>query len=152
MRSIWRFFPYFVVAAMAVVVAVNGVLVVSALRTSPGKSGEGFALSNHYDAVLAQAEREAALGWTVIARVDADGRPAVALADRAGASLQGAAVVATARRPLGDPDARVLVFREAGSGRYVADAALPLAGQWDLTLSASAGGQELAATRRVIVH
>ncbi len=37
-------------------------MVYAALHTLPGKAGgdEGFELSNHYDTVLEQAEREAA--------------------------------------------------------------------------------------------
>ena len=45
---------------------VNAGLVYAALHSFPGKAGdEGFALSNHYDAVLEREQREAALGWTV---------------------------------------------------------------------------------------
>ena len=73
-RSVWRFFPWLVVAAMGVVVAVNAGMIYSALHTFPGKTGnDGFDLSNHYDAVLDQAQRAAALGWTMLARADGTG-------------------------------------------------------------------------------
>ncbi len=152
-RSAWRFFPLGIVLAMTIVVAVNGGLIYAALHSFPGKAGdEGFALSNHYDSVLEQARHEAALGWTILVRTDDAGRPVVVLTDRGNAPLRGAAVAALAARPVGAEDSRPLVFSETDAGRYVADAALPGRGQWDLTLSASANGHDMAATRRVIVR
>ncbi|MEJ0015244.1 MAG: FixH family protein [Acetobacteraceae bacterium] len=152
MRTAWRFFPLAITAAIGLVVVVNGAMVYAALRSSPGQAGEGFALSNHYDAILADAARDAALGWEVAARTDGDGRAVVALTGRDGAPLAGASLAGIARRPLGPPDARNLVFQEAGAGRFVADVVLPSAGQWELTLTATADGHATAVTRRVIVH
>jgi nitrogen fixation protein FixH len=153
-RSVWRFFPLAVIVSMAVVVAVNAGMVYVALHSFPGATGgdEGFALSNHYDTVLDHARRDAALGWNVSAQADDTGRAVVVLTDRQGAALQGAAVEASAERPLGAPETRALTFHEEDAGRYVADVALPLRGQWELTLTASAEGHIMAATRRVIVR
>lgn len=153
-RSAWRYFPLAVIVSMAVVIAVNAGMVYAALYSFPGAAGgdEGFALSNHYDTVLAQAQHEAALGWTVAAQTDNAGRPVVTLANRDGAPLHGASVTATAERPLGAPQTRALAFRETAVGRYEADAALPMQGQWELTLTASSDGQTMAVTRRVIVR
>jgi nitrogen fixation protein FixH len=151
--SRWRFFPAAVAVAMGVVVAVNGGLIFAALHSFPGKVGsEGFALSNHYDAVLDREQRDAALGWTVQARTDETGRPVVTLTDRDGAPLRGAAVTATAERPLGAAATQVLAFREIADGRYLADAVLTAPGQWDLSVSAYAGEHDVAATRRIIVR
>jgi nitrogen fixation protein FixH len=153
MKSMWRFFPLAVAAGLGVVIAVNAGMVYTALHSFPGQAGaEDFALSNHYDAVLDREQAEAALGWTLVARTDDAGRPEVALTDRDGASLRGASVAATAERPLGAPEQRALAFHEVAAGRYVADAVLPMPGQWELTLSASQLGHDMAATRRVIVH
>ncbi len=153
MRSPWRFFPQAMIAALGVVVLVNAGMVYAALHSFPGKAGdEGFELSNHYDAVLDREQREASLGWTLIAETDATGRPEIELTERDGSPLRGASVAASAERPLGEPERRTLVFHEAGAGRYVADAVLPAPGQWELTLLASSGGHDIAATRRVIVH
>ena len=85
-------------------------------------------------------------------RTDAAGRPEVTLTDRDGSPLRGASVAASAERPLGAPERRALVFHETEAGRYVADAVLPTPGQWELTLSASLGGHDMAVTRRVIVR
>jgi len=73
------------------------------------------------------------------------------LTDRSGAPLRDAQVQATAERPLGPPETTHLVFRAEGAGRYVADAALTMPGQWELQLSASAQGHTIAATRRIVV-
>ena len=148
---------------------INGLMTLSGawdkLRTDPGlrfsvtavgfygmAGNEGFELSNQYDAVLDHAQRMAELGWTMRAQADAAGTPEVTLTDRDGAPLTGATVAAAAERPLGDPATRRLAFHEGTAGRYVADAALPLPGQWDLTLSASADGHTMAATRRIVVR
>ena len=150
-RSAWRLFPWAVMAAMGVVVAVNAGMVFAALHTFPGHAGDqGFALSNHYDAVLDRAGQYAALGWDLSATAG-DGRAVVTLRDRAGSIVDGAVIVATAARPLGASEVRQLNFREI-SGRYVADEVLPLPGQWELTITATQAGHDFAATRRVLVH
>jgi nitrogen fixation protein FixH len=152
-RSVWRLFPWLVAASMGVVVVVNAGMIFAALASFPGKTGnDGFDLSNQYDAVLDHAQRAAELGWTMLARTDGTGRPEVTLTDRQGSPLTGASVAAAAERPLGAPETQRLVFHETDAGRYVADTALPLRGQWDLTLSASAGASQVAATRRIIVR
>ena len=149
----WRFFPWLVAAGIGVVVMVNAALVYAALASFPGKTGDaGFELSNKYDAVLDRARREADLGWAVSARTDGFGRPEVILIDRQGSPLRGALVAASARRPVGAADMHRLEFHEAAAGKYVADTTLTEPGQWDLTLKASAGGREVAATRRIIVQ
>jgi nitrogen fixation protein FixH len=102
--------------------------------------------------VIADVEQQAALGWTLDARAAADGRAFVALADHSGAPLTGAHLEAVAERPLGSAHSIALAFREQAPGRYVADLPLGLPGQWDLSLTANAGGHEVVTTRRVVVR
>ena len=152
-RNIWRFFPWFIAMGMSVVVAVNFGMAYTALHTFPGiPGGDGFDLSNHYNAVLDRVKQEAALGWAVRAEIDPAGRPVVVLTDRSGAALSGAGIEATAQRPLGDPRTTDVRFSEIAPGRYVGTGALEEKGQWDLLLSATAGGHELSATRRIVVR
>lgn len=153
-RTRWRYFPLAVIIAMGVVVAANVGMVYAALDSFPGAAGddESFELSNHYDTVLDQAQREAALGWTVSAQADDTRRPVVVLIGRDGAPLGGVSLSGSAERPVGVPHTYRLQFLQVGQGRYVADAALPLPGQWDLTLSASVEGHSMAVTRRIIVR
>ena len=149
--SAWLLFPWAVAAAILLVVAVNAGMVFAALHTFPGQAGdEGFALSNHYDAVLDREARQASLGWSLSAAAD-DGRAVVTLLAASGAPITGATIAAAAERPLGASDMRRLNFHEI-AGRYVADAPLPLSGQWELTITATQAGHDFAATRRVFVH
>ncbi len=153
-RTPWRFFPLGLVLSIGVVVVVNAGMIYAALHTFPGAAGddESFALSNHYDTVLEQAQRVAALGWVVTAETDGAGKVVVTLAARDGVPLGGALLTGSAERPLGTPQTYAVRFAEAAHGHYVADAPLPLPGQWDVTLSASVGNSAMAVTRRVIVR
>lgn len=151
--SMWRYYPWFVAAAMSVVIVVNIGMVTAALRTFPGQAGGGgFDLSNRYNAVIAHTHEQASLGWTVQAEIDPAGHPVLHLIDAHGVALAGATVTATAERPLGDSQTTPIAFRDAGGGRYVGDVALPTHGQWQLLLSAVARGQELTTTKRIIVR
>jgi nitrogen fixation protein FixH len=153
LRSAWHWFPWLVGAAIGVVVAVNAGMIYLAVAGFPGRVGkEGFDLSNHYNTVLDQARRDTELGWTILVRADGAGRAEVSLTDRKGSPLSGASVAASAARPLGTQQIHRLIFHEATAGRYVADVTLTSPGQWDLTLFAAAVGQEMVATRRIIVR
>ncbi len=149
-RSGWRFFPWYVAGALGVVMAVNGVLVWFAVESFPGlATNGGFDVSNRYDRVLAAADRQAALGWTVQDTL-VEGRPVVTLSGRDGAPLIGASVAATAERPVGAAVAVPLAFHATGPGRFEADAALAL-GKWELDLTVTAGGHEYHTVRRLVV-
>jgi len=152
-RNLWRYFPWFVTAAMSVVIGVNGFMAYTALHTFPGNAGsDGFDLSNHYNQVLARVRQEAALGWEIRAEVDPAGHPIVVLTDRSGTALAGAGIAATAQRPLGDPRATDIRFSEIAPGRYGSGTVLDEKGQWDLALSATSGGREYSTTRRIVVR
>jgi len=152
-RSPWRLFPWAVAGFMSIVVAVNLGMVWSALHSFPGQAGgDGFDLSNRYDAVLARVAVQSALGWSVAAGIDPAGHVVVHVADQSHAALAGAALEGIARRPLGAPEETKLAFRETTPGRYVAEAPLEAKGQWEVLLSVSALGHDTAATRRVIVR
>jgi nitrogen fixation protein FixH len=151
--NLWPYFPWFITAGMAVVIGVNFFMAYSALHTFPGKAGgDGFDLSNRYNLVIDHMKQEAALGWAVTAEVDPAGHPVVVLRDRSGGVLAGAAIEATAHRPLGDPRITAVRFAETSPGRYFGAAALDERGQWELQLSATAGGHEISTTRRIVVR
>jgi nitrogen fixation protein FixH len=149
-RSAWRWFPWAMIGALGIVVVVNFGMVWAALRTFPGVAQtDVFDESNKYDAVLAEAQKEAALGWSVKAAAT-DARVTVSLTNRSGGALAGAQVTATALRPLGPDHTTALTFREVTPGTYHAEAALGN-GQWDLRVAISTGGKTLHTTRRVVV-
>ena len=68
-RTVWRFFPWSSPPASASSMVVNFAMMGMAVRSFPGlATTNGFDHSNGYDQVLAAAERQAALGWTVRGR------------------------------------------------------------------------------------
>ncbi len=152
-QSRWRYFPWIIAAGMSVVVAVNIGMVTFALRTFPGQApgGEGFDLSNRYNQVIDRVHAEAALGWKIGAAADDTGHPVLLLTNADHAPLAHAQIGATADRPLGSASTTRVAFNETTPGRYVGDVALPLPGQWEVLLTASADGHHVTATRRVVV-
>ncbi len=149
----WRRYPWIIALGMSVVIAVNIGMITAALRTFPGTAsgGEGFDLSNRYNAVIERTQQQASLGWTIEAVADAEGHPALDLKDATGAPLTGASIAASVQRPVGAEHTTMMAFHEVRPGRYAGDAALPLPGQWLVLLTASARGHEVTATRRIVV-
>jgi nitrogen fixation protein FixH len=149
-RTAWRYFPHASIAALAVVVIVNGYMVWAALHTFPGVAAlDVFSHSNAYDEVLAQAKLEAALGWSV-QPLGESRAPLLTLTGPDGQPMTGATVAAQARRPLGPDMTTPLTFFESAPGRYVAAESLPALGQWELRLTIGKDGNTLHATRRVV--
>jgi nitrogen fixation protein FixH len=147
-RSAW--IPWVFVGGMGIVVAVNAVLIVLALSTFTGTTvPRAFERGRQYDLVLAEAARQAALGWqvevalngnslTVTAR-DAEGRPLIA-------TVEGAL-----HRPLQDL-ALPVGFQPVGSGRWAGIADIPLPGQWEARITVTApDGRHKDVTRRIFV-
>jgi nitrogen fixation protein FixH len=149
-RSAWRYFPHALIAGLGLVVLVNVGMVWWALSTFPGVAAlDVFDHSNAYDEVLAQAAQEAALGWQ-IAPFGEVPAPMLTLAEQDGRPLVGAVVMAEARRPLGPDMSTRLAFAETAPGRYMAQAPLPAAGQWELRLVVTRDANTLHATRRIV--
>jgi nitrogen fixation protein FixH len=149
--NVWRWFPFWLIAAMGIVFVVNGYMVYDAYHTFPGIAGtDGFDLSNQYKRVLATAQQQAALGWQIEADATDHRFPVLRLTDRAGAPLAASDINAQAERPLGPVEATALTFRAIGDGRYQADTSL-VSGQWDIMLTVHADGRQYSATRRLVV-
>ena len=146
----WKHFPRYMIAVMLFVAIVNARFIMIAVATFPGAaSNDDFDTSNRYNAVMEAAARQDALGWTE--RASAPG--GIATLDLSGpdkAPLSGAAILATAERPLGTDAAVTIVFHEEGAGHYMAAAALPAAGQYDLKLHISHGDKQVHVTRRIL--
>ena len=147
----WRFFPWYVAAGLGFVMVVNFTMMSIAVRSFPGlATTNGFDNSNGYDHVLAKAERQAALGWTVRDTLD-NARPVVTLMGRAGVPLVDARLAAAVERPLGEGAPAPLAFHAIAPGRFEANAALA-PGQWNLDLTVTAPGGEYHTTRRLVVR
>jgi nitrogen fixation protein FixH len=150
-RFNWNWFPAWLIGAMAMVFLVNAYMVYVALASFPGNTGkDGFELSNDYDRVLAEAGRQAALGWRLDAGLDAARRPVLRVTDRAGQPVA-AEIVSEAERPVGPPETTELRFHMTEAGRYAADATLG-AGQWDVLVTVRSGQRTFTATKRIVVN
>jgi nitrogen fixation protein FixH len=150
-KSLWRLFPYAIVGALGVVIAVNITMAVLAHRSAPGLAVQGsFATSNAYGAIQAEARRQVGLGWSLDVG-HAEGRLVVGLAGQGGAVLPGAALRASASRPVGDEPAIELGMVGDAAGRFRSDVVLPGRGQWDVLFVASHDGRTFRHTRRIVI-
>lgn len=123
-----------------VVIAVNIVMARVAIGSFGGTVVDNsYVASQKYNGWLAEAEKQARLGWTVGAARLADGRLGVTVADN-GVAGTGFAVRAEARHPLGKAASRSLTFVAQGDGLYRARQPLP-AGRWRLSIEISRGAE-----------
>ena len=133
-RTAWRFFPYFIIAGLGLVVAVNIGMAVLAHRSAPGLAVQGsFATSNAYGRIQEESRRQVSLGWSLDVGLK-DGR-----------------LRATATRPVGDGTTLALEMLEVEPGKFRSDIALPGQGQWDVLFVASSEGRNFRHTRRILV-
>jgi nitrogen fixation protein FixH len=84
------------------------------------------------------------MGWS-------EGAAELRLYDRDGKPVQGLSVVATFARPVQEGFDHSAALTEAGPGRYFATVALPLPGQWNMTIEARHGATSYRAATRVFV-
>jgi nitrogen fixation protein FixH len=147
-RSAW--IPWVFVGGMGVVVAVNAVFVWLALSTFTGTTvPRAFERGRQYDLVMAEAARQAALGWQVEVAL-AGNRLTVTAHDAEGRPLT-ATVAGALHRPLQDL-ALPVAFRPVGSGRWTGAAEIPLPGQWEARITVTApDGTHKDVTRRLFV-
>jgi len=128
-----RWIPWAFVGGMAVVVAVNLVLVWFAVTTFTGVTvPRSYERGRGYDAVLAEASRQDALGWRAEVAL-AGGRITVVATDREGRAVHGR-VEGVLLRPLEGTEIP-LAFAPVGGGRWAAEAAPPQRGQWEARLT-----------------
>jgi nitrogen fixation protein FixH len=153
-RGWW--YPWIFVGMFGVVIAVNGIFVFFALDTWTGLTtdhayDEGIA----YNKALAAVAEQQALGWkTAFELKDSGaqrGRLALAIKDHDGRVLSGGKVAAHFIRPTSEGHDFVVDLAPAPDGRYVADIAMPLPGQWDVEIDVSHPQGDYRITRRVII-
>lgn len=137
------------------VLVANGAFVYLALDSFSGLSTENaYQRGLAYNDTLRAAEAQRALGWRVAVRTEAlaGGRHRIAadFADKRGAPVESLAVDGYLRRPTQEGYDRDIALARVGPGRYAAEVALPLAGQWDIVLSArSPAGQRYRLEQRL---
>jgi nitrogen fixation protein FixH len=144
-----RWIPWVFVGGFLVVISANAVLVTAALRSYSGAiTTSAYDRGREYGEILAEAERQRALGW------------------RAAVMLQGDAVVVTVRTAEGTPlpaDATVtgrlqrpldqsslpLAFTPAAAGTWHATATPP-AGAWDAVMTVTRSTDRLDLRVRLV--
>ncbi len=147
-RYLWVVFPLM----FLFVASANGALVYFAMTSWPGLAYENASeRGRKFNRVLAEEEKESALGWTFGLRYS-DGAVIVDARDRDGQVLVDLQLAGTLVRPLGGTDDRKLEFRPAGPGKYEAVAELPLKGQWEVRLVADRMGDRSHSATRFVVR
>ena len=125
------------VGGFGVVIAVNLVIASFAVGSFHGTVVDNsYVASQKYNGWLAQAAASEALGWQAVPQRRADGRVVVETL----MVPEGAALTATAERPLGAREDTALTFVAEDGDRWVSTA--PLApGRWRLRMAIRAGKQ-----------
>jgi nitrogen fixation protein FixH len=154
--------PWIFVGAMAVVVAVNAVMISFAVGSWTGLSvPKPYERGVAYNRVLAAQHRQDALGWRLEAEVAPgagadrpDGARLITL--RAvgpdGAPLPGLGLEARLVRPIEVLPDLPVAFRPAGPGLYVAEVVPAKPGQWDLRVDAARGGDRFHLVQRLVLR
>lgn len=144
-----RWIPWVFVAGFGVVVAVNAILITAAVTTFTGTTTAGaYDRGLGYGAVLAEAERQRALGWrTAVTRVGETVQVAVRQPD--GTPLPAdAAVTGFLQRPL-ERTAVPLVFQPMAPGGWRAPVEAPAPGAWEAVLTVTRGADRLELRERL---
>lgn len=154
-------YPWLFVAAFALVIGVNGVMIKLAVGSFSGlQTAHPYERGLDYNATIAAARAQAELGWQVefaateTSRDQAGGRTVAVTAqflDRNGRPLTGLQVRALLLRPAAQGYDLEIDLAEQGGGRYAAETALPLPGQWDLTIIAHSGAESWQESRRILL-
>jgi len=154
-----RWIPWAFVGFFAVVFLANGLLITFAFTSWTGLDGaDAYRRGVHYNAALAAAAHQDALGWhSRIAFADQGGRAGrieFQLTDRSGAPVRHAAVKAMIVRPTAAGHDFTEPLDESAPGRYAAIVAFPMAGQWEVRVLAEshdADQDRFAAVARIMV-
>ena len=155
--SSYRWFPWAIAGAMALVVAVNLVLAYFAVSSAPRLvTAHPFDEGNGYNAVLDAAARQDALGWQTQLRVEkrvaTHGVLSAIIDDRAGKPLPGLSVSIQIDRPVGARGEQIIDLKETAPGHYEAPAEFGELGQWELRLVARRGDALYEFSQRVVLE
>ncbi len=155
-RGWW--YPWIFVAGMALVVAVNGVLVVYAVGTFPGlETDDHYRKGLAYNDNLAGARAQDALGWhmdlafVAVESAARSGDLVVRFSDADGRPIEDLEVRVLLVRPTHEGFDDGVALDHRGAGTYAAFVAPPLAGQWEVRVQAFRGDQVYQGVERIQV-
>ena len=153
-RFTGRQFLAILVAAFALVSAVNGLLIWYAVSSWSGLvSDSAYAEGLGFDRVLAASRAEAALGWKGTITYDPVGRIVFQLLDAKGQPLSRMGVSMIMLRPTREGFDRSAPLRETMPGQYEVGLHPPLPGVWDVrVIVASQGQTRFHAEQRIMVQ
>ncbi len=150
-RTGWNWFPWIMMAMIGVTIGANVVLIVFAGQTFPGAVEQNaFDRGNHYNAIMAAAEKQGDLGWHVVIKVEGD-RLRVALSDRDGVPLGEVTGTVALHRPVGTETVEKTTLVAEADGVYRTADPVPGRGQWDLDLVVTRGSDQYRISKRVLV-
>ena len=151
-----RFIPWIFAAGMALVVAVNGVLVYFALGTWSGLVVEKpYERGVQYNRLLEAASRQETLGWRfdiALESIDDGTRVVVQARDAAGQPLRSLKLSATVERPVEKEEHAAVQLHEEQPGRYAATVERLRPGQWQTRLVAERGSDSASAAQRQVLR
>ena len=132
---------YVLLAMFGVVLVVNGIFLYLALSTHPGETvSDAYNKGLRYNQTLANADKQRALGWKHELRFAQQGPRTgdmeIRLTDSDGAPVVGLEIEAMIRRPANSSHDRMIKFAASEPGLYRARLQTPLAGNWDLRITA----------------
>jgi nitrogen fixation protein FixH len=149
-------YPWIFVGFFLITVAVNGVMVFYALNSWTGLETQHYwERGTAYNTAIAGARDQRKRGWQVGIDFQAtdlkSAHLAVDLKDHSGNVLADARVTAEIVRPTSEGHDFTVELSHQGQGRYTADFALPLPGQWDIRVIADHPQGDYQEVKRVLV-
>jgi len=146
--------PWVFVGLFLIVLAVNGTMITIAVSTFTGlETTNAYEKGLTYNDRLAAAAEQESLGWEADLSVTPKGERRVMLSlefsDQLGNALTSADVEATLLRPVQEGHDMTVHLHDQGNGNYSAAVDLPLAGQWDIQLTAKARDQTYRLAERI---
>ena len=149
-------YPWIFVGFFFITVAVNGIMVFLALDSWTGLETQHYwERGTAYNAAIEGARDQRKRGWQVGIDFQAadlkSARLTVDIKDHFGNILDGARVTAEVVRPTSEGHDFMVELSYAGQGRYAADFAFPLPGQWDIRVVADHSQGDYQEVKRVIV-
>ncbi|WP_374378434.1 FixH family protein [Dongia sp.] len=153
-RSLW--IPAIFVFGFLVVIAVNGVLIYTAVSSFSGlETDNAYEKGIHYNQALVAAAANAETGWhaesSVVAGENGNRRLNVAITDRTGQPVTELKVEAYLVRPTNAGMDETVALTDIGGGLYRADIAPKALGNWELRLQASRGDVTWQQVQRIFL-
>ena len=148
--------PWLFVVFFAVILIPNGILVYAALQSWTGvESEQHYIRGLKYNETLDDVAQQEARGWRAGLSVQSRNRDTVdvrlTLTDRQKNPISGARATVRFVRPTHEGHDFELTLQDFGGGRYQGAAALPMAGQWDVRVTAAHRAGTYRLTQRVVL-